>query len=397
MKPYIIANPPCGIYKGDLPLGYAYYQTLLDIHSRFLKEFKKLEVVCPKYSLNVLGKRSENLGLNGTIEDLSKYVKEWIKKGILRDKMNFSFIGNILDTDSESIKQAEKVFRELYIKGYLFREEDAFYLNTKKIKENFDLKSIALRINFFSNRSKKEFLRIIEELNEPVRITKKRIYSIPNPFGGEKISPIFVISNLWEGYFEQEIDFMAVSEKELTRYLMLRFLSQVPISNRLPMKNVFVYNHIEPEGGFDNWDMKELTKDGVSSDSLRYSFAKSYSLSEQKTELRRSLLEGGRKLVYLVGNLKRFFLKEKMRFESFPSTREEEYLKKMDSFKYSLVLENLEVKLREISKSINASRDKGNFNSRRTDFFNEYLALTKKLTPFCPFICEKIIKDLTVW
>ena len=103
MKTYIIANPPCGIYKGDLPLGYAYYQTLLDIHSRFLKGSKELEVLCPKYSLNALGKRAENLNLNGTINDLDRYVGEWIKKGNLRDKMNFSFSGNILDTSKESI------------------------------------------------------------------------------------------------------------------------------------------------------------------------------------------------------------------------------------------------------------------------------------------------------
>jgi hypothetical protein len=80
MQSCIIANPPCGIYKGDLPLGYAYYQTLLDIHTRFLKVFKGLDPICPKYSLNALGKRAENLGLNGTAEDLDRYVQEWIEK-----------------------------------------------------------------------------------------------------------------------------------------------------------------------------------------------------------------------------------------------------------------------------------------------------------------------------
>jgi len=117
MKTYIIANPPCGIYKGDLPLGYAYYQTLLDIHSRFLRESKGLEVLCPKYSLNALGKRAENLGLDGTIEGLDRYVNEWIKLGSLRDKMNFSFSGNMLDTSKESIEKLKKLSQSK--KGYL--------------------------------------------------------------------------------------------------------------------------------------------------------------------------------------------------------------------------------------------------------------------------------------
>lgn len=236
MKNYIIANPPCGIYKGDLPLGYAYYQTLLDIHSRFVRVFNGLEVVCHKYSLNALGKRAENLGLNGTITGLDNYVKKWVEGGALRDRMNFSFKGNMLDTSQESIKQAEKVFKMLFERGYILRKGETYYLDAKKIGKDFDLKSVVQKINFFSRRSEKEFLRVIKGLAEPIRITKKRVYSASNPFGGEEIAPIFVISNLWEAYFEQEIDLVAVSEKEMTRYLMLRFLSQIPISSRLPMK-----------------------------------------------------------------------------------------------------------------------------------------------------------------
>jgi len=395
MTPYIIANPPCGTYKGDLPLGYAYYHTLLDIHSRFLRDSKDLEVLCPKYSLNVLGKRAENLGLDGTIEDLEKYFSEWVKRGELRDKMNFSFSGNILDISLESIKQTVKVFRELHEKGYSFRKGNAFYLDVKKIGGDFNLERIAQEINFFSDRSRGEFTRLIKNSIEPVRITKERQYSIPNPFGGEGISPIFGVSNLWEGHFDKEIDLMASSEKELTRYLMLRFLSQVPISEKLPMRSILIYNYLNPEGGFDEWDMKELTKDGVGSDSLRYSFAKCFSLSEQKTELGKDLLKGGKKLVYLVGNLKRLFLKEGLNFEDFQNANDEVYIEDMSNFKYSLVLRNLEGKLRGVSNEINASKDKGDFNIQKGELFDKYLTLVRGLTPFCPFISEKVIKDLS--
>lgn len=395
MKTYIIANPPCGIYKGDLPIGYAYYQTLLDIHSRFLKDSKGLDVICPKYSLNALGRRAENLGLNGTIKSLDSYVRGWIKKCNLRDKMNFSFSGEIFDTSLKSIEQTIETFKKLYEKGYSFRKGDTFYLDSEKIMRDFDLEGIAQDINFFSSRTKREFIRVIRSLSKPIRITKEREYSVPNPFGGEGIAPIFGVANLWEGYFDKEIDFMASSEKELTRYLMLRFLSQVPISNRLPMKNLLVYNYIVPEGGFDNWETEDLIKGGVESDSLRYSFAKCFSLSEQKTELRRDLLKGGRKLVYLTGNLKNLFLKEGFKLKDSQNAADLLYIERMDNFKHSLVLEDLEGKLREISNKINTSKEQGDFDVQKEGLFNRYLTLVKRLTPFCPFISEKVINDLS--
>ncbi|MBU1136409.1 MAG: hypothetical protein KJ559_02785 [Nanoarchaeota archaeon] len=396
MKTYIIANPPCGIYKGDLPLGYAYYQTLLDIHSRFLSVSKGLEVICPKYSLNALGKRAENLNLNGTIEDLDRYVNEWIKKGNLRDKMNFSFSGNVLDTSKESVEQTTETFRKLYEQGYSFQKEGTFYLDIKKIRENFDLEGISQDINFFSNRSRNEFTRVIKNLSEPVRITKERKYSVSNPFGGEGISPIFGVSNLFEGHFDKEIDFMASSEGELTRYLMLRFLCQVSISKSLPMKNILVYNYINPEGDFNNWEMNKLVSDGVGSDSLRYSFAKCFSLSEQKTELKNDLLKGGKKLVYLTGNLKNLFLKDGFSFGGFQKTCDEIYVKRMENFKYPQVLGDLERKLKEVSNEVNNSRDKGDFDIQRKNLFSRYLTLVNELTPFLPFISQKVINDLSI-
>jgi len=394
MKTYVIANPPCGIYRGDLTLGYAYYQTLLDIHSRYLRYFKGLEVICHKYSLNALGKRAEKLPLDGTIKSLEEYVGRWIKDASLRDKLNLSFEGNLLDTSPESIRHVQTTFRQLHEKGYVVRKGETFYLDGEKIGKDFDLKDLIWRINFFSKRSKKEFLRVLGDMSDPIRITKKRTYSIPNPFGGEEIAPIFGIANLWGAYFDQEIDFMAASEKEMTRYLVLRFLSQVPISSKLPMKNIFIYNYIEPEGGFGAWDLMELSKDGYSADSLRYAFAKSCSLSKQKTRIMKSLLEGGKKLLYLVGNLKKLFYKNDLKFKGFSGAADESYLKGMGSFRYSITLENLEVKLRNLSRCINISRDRGDFDSTKTGFFDEYITLVRELSPFCPFVCGKALSGL---
>jgi len=394
MKAYSIANPPCGIYNGDLPLGYAYYHTLLDIHSRFLRESKSLEVVCSKYSLNALGKRAEGLGLNGTIEDLDKYVIQWIKNSTLRDKINLSFSGNVLDTSKPSVEQTKETFRKLYEKGYSFREGDTFYLDVKKIQRNFDLEGIAEQINFFSSRSKGEFIRIITDTPKPIRITKERIYSVANPFGGEGISPIFGVSNLWEAYFNEGIDLMATSEKELTRYVALRFLSQVPISDKVPMKSLFIYNYVNFDEDFD-WQMNELVKDEVGSDSLRYSFAKGLSLGEQRIELKKDMLKGARKLINRAERLKSIFFEKGFRSENLQNIEDEDYAKMMESFKYQTVLSKLEVELKKISSEVETSKDKEDFVTKKDILFGRYLKVIRRLSPFCPSLSKRVINQLS--
>ena len=394
MNSYTIANTPCGIYRGDLPLGYAYYQTLLDIYVRFLRTFRGLEVTCHKYSLNILGRRAETLGLEGTIEDLDRYAKRWIERGSLRDKMNFSFEGNLIDTDQRSIKQTEEAFKELYKQGYILKERSTFYLDAGKIREDFDLMGIAQEINFFSVRSKKEFLRLITESDRPIRITKNRKYSIPNPLGGEGIAPIFGVANLWDGHFDH-VDLMVASEKELTRYLVLRFLSRIPISRQLPMQNVLVFNYIDPECGFDSWVIEELTSNESGSDALRYSFAKSLSLSRSNMGLQKSLLDGGRRLVDLIDNLKKFFLVNGLRASIIPSVVREGYLEAMNSFRYPSVLRDLEIGLKNVSRDVDNARCRGDLDEKKRELFERYFVLIKGMGPFCPSICKKVMEELS--
>jgi hypothetical protein len=392
MTPYFIANPPCGIYKGDLPLGYAYYQTLLDVHARFVKGTGR-EVICPKFSLNALGKRAENLKVNG-LEGLTDYAKTWIEQNKLRDRMNFSFSGNLLDSEPKSLDEALRVFKELNEKKYLLRKGDTFYLDIVKIHNNFDVNGILDNIGFFPPRAETEFRRIISTGRNPVRVTKGREFSLPNPFGGEEISPIFVVSNLWKGHFSQTPDLMAASDKELTRYLALRFYSQIPVSEELPMGNILVYNYITPEEGPQEWEISKIVQNGVDSDSARYAFAKSFSLNEQKTKLDKALLHSGKKLVYLVGNIKNCFVREGITWPDSSSGYDSQYVSNMGKFKYSHVLSGLEVSFREISKAINESKASDSLETNKGKLVAKYASQVMQLAPFCPFISDKVVANL---
>jgi len=127
MTSYIIGNTPCGIYRGDLPLGYAYFQTLLDIYARFSQVFKRREIIFPKYSLNALGLRAEQLGLDGTITALNGHVKRFIRQGRLREKMKFISSGEIVDTDPVVVAHTQAVLTLLYNRGYVLRREGVLF------------------------------------------------------------------------------------------------------------------------------------------------------------------------------------------------------------------------------------------------------------------------------
>src|SRR3989338_5842360 len=197
MEQFIIANPPVGIYRGDMPLGYAYLHTLLDIYARFKRSTGR-EVSSHRYSLNVLGKRAENLGLNGTVEDLHRYAKEWIDRNKIRNRMGLSLEGSLLDSDQDSIHNAQEVFLQLDKKGYLIRRGHTFYLDIPKINTSIDVQGIASQIRFYPARAENEFKRMIIASKCPIRLTKDRIYDAKNPLLGEPLSPIFVVSNIWE-------------------------------------------------------------------------------------------------------------------------------------------------------------------------------------------------------
>ena len=116
------------------------------------------------------------------INALRDYVDEWIDSSSLRDRMNFSFQGNLLDTSDKSISQTLEVFRKLDEQGYLIDDKGTFYLNAIKIRKDFDLHEIAEDISFSSDRTKKEFTRLIDKSDDYVRVTKDRRFSIKNPF-----------------------------------------------------------------------------------------------------------------------------------------------------------------------------------------------------------------------
>ena len=302
MNPYNIANPPVGIYRGDLPISYAYINVLNDIHARHLQK-QGFKVNCPLYSFNSLGKRAESLGLDGTIEGLRDYYQRWRSRCNLRHRLGLIFEGEIADCSEQSIFHAQNVLVELSERGFVEKRGDETYLDITRIKSRFPCEKLAESIEFYPQRARTEFLRMVRESGSPIRVSKDRVYSARNPLGGSSISPIFVVSNMWDAYFKDGVDCISCSEKELARYILLRFYSRVPLSEVLPMKKVFVPNLIQPEGGYDSWDVSDCTRDEVSSDALRYAISKSLSQNKQSMIMKKALFKEELNLYIWLGTL----------------------------------------------------------------------------------------------
>ena len=162
---YTIGNPPAGIYSGDINVGYAFYHVLLDVHARDIKSRRGLDVRCPRYSLNVFGKKAESLSDakddNDFKNEIDNYVNSWIDLNRSRDRLNLSFQGTIIDNSSESVDEAQRTFVKLQERGYLINRDRSYFLDLEKIAKEIDLKQGLDRLNFYPSRSKGEFLRFI--------------------------------------------------------------------------------------------------------------------------------------------------------------------------------------------------------------------------------------------
>ncbi|MEI6732107.1 MAG: hypothetical protein WCK90_05530 [archaeon] len=327
--------------------------------------------------------------------DLERYTHEWIAKTNLRDKLNVSFSGEMLDCTPFAIAKSQEVFKELGEQGFLIKKDEGFYMDVKKIAAERDLKAIAECIKFYPDRAKGEFLRMIDQSKEPIRVSKPRVYAADNPFGGEAISPIFTVVNMGGAYCMGDIDLMASSEKELARYILLGFYSEAAVHKKPLTKEVLVYNKINPEGGGENgWITENLVATGVDSDALRYSFAKGLSFSQQVKEVRRDTLAGGVKFVYLIGNVKNFFLKNGRPTGRINSHLDDIYVASMKGFRFNPVLSQLEKDMSAVSREISSIKSEQNRDLSKRDLFDRYMGLVNKLKPFLPFITNKVCADL---
>lgn len=395
----IIANPPFGIYRGDIHIGQAFYHVLLDVYYRFLSKYTYTDVIFPAYSFNVYGKRGDRLVGEGVADDelrktLDANAEAYISTNRLRDRLNLGSDAVLTDKDELSIDGAQTAFMQLLKLGLVIQKGESWFLDIPSIASKYDLMKKCASLTTYPNRISGELERMIEENTiKPLKITRSTRYAVPNPMGGENLGPLFVLSTMWEGNYQDSNFIIAASEDVLAKYVLLRFLIRAALSGNPGMDGLFVYNKIQPEDGLRAWNIKDLTKDVYETDMVRYALISSHSLSKQIVTLGKNLLKGGRNFVYFVGSMRKAFygIKSDVQIE-----RDEGYVRKMKSFKFNEVLSELEIKLRALSRKINQSKEKKEWGQQKPQLLAEYLKLIQQLSPMLPAITSLVKNDLKI-
>jgi len=378
-------------------IGHAFYHVVLDVYYRFLSKFTDNSVIFPAYSLNFYGKKGDflidaSLGETETKEKIDSHAKNYIARNRLRDELNLGSSDLLTDNSPQSIDSATRTFIGLKERGFLVQETGKWFLDVPKIAREYNLVSALDSVSFYPERTRSELERLLlNQVNNPVEITRDTAYSVKNPIGGKNLGPLFVLATLWEGNYGDADYTFATSESAFTKYVLFRMLIRLAIIGNPGMKEVLVYNKIEPKEGFEEWSVPKLTTNPYEADMLRYSLISSHSLNKQIVNLDKRVLQGGRNFVYLVGNLRKFF--RDMEGVS-DGEVDGDYLTEMKAFKFNKVLSRLEGEARLLSRKINSSRDNGELNKAKQNLFLEYLELANKLSPMLPAITSQRLGEI---
>lgn len=365
----------------------------MDVYHRFLLTFTSSPVVFPAYSLNFFGRKGDQLiddcyGREEITDKSNKHAGDYLQANRLRDRLNLKSAEVLTDSSPESVLGAVNSFVALEKSGLLIRQKDKWFLDVPKIAGKHKLSEALNSISFYPERGKSELERLLQyQTRVPVEITRETRYSVNNPLGGQNLGPLFVLATLWDNNYGNADFTFATSESALTKYVLFRMLIRMGLAGNLGMGEVFIYNKVKPESGFEEWDISKLAADPYEADMLRYTLISSHSLNKQVVNLDKRLLQGGRNFVYLVGNLGKIF---GHMHETYPPAADNGYLTEMKSFKFNKTLSNLEKRARLLSRRINVLRDQGTLNESKQDLYAEYLSIVHMLSPILPGITNNI-------
>lgn len=384
----LVANPPAGIYEGDVNIGQAAYHVWLDFYIRSIDPSQH-NVIAHRYSLNAFGKRAEKLPGNKTPPEKGKHaLHHYLNTAKTRDKLNLVFEGHHIDDDSTVCAVAEHALHELGEKGYLVKDKngDDLYLDVPSIAKKKDLRSAADAITFFPSRLKKEFLRLIENnTQEPIAVTRATVYAPPARSVKNNIGPLFVLANGWEAYAPENV-VLPLSNNVLAKYGFLRFITRMALGGEPGIDIVYAYPRLEASKKLtQNWPNQ--INDEIAADMFRYACAKAHSLETQRGVLRDEHVIGGRNLVYLIANMRKVFpeeteknIRSKVSLDHTPFA----------SFAYTQSVERLESKARTLSGTIRNMKTAGTFEQKKQQLKKEYLdvlALSEVFFPQTASLC----------
>ncbi len=378
----LIANPPMGIYKGNLNLGQTMYHVWLDFIHRTEAHTAK-NVFTPRRSLNVFGRKAEQ-----SSESPSKFAHRTLKRFLEDDTLDnlmLSSSGVHKDSDPLSIQAFYNQVELMDNSSYLLQRGSDIFLDVPKILRERNIVDAVNDIDCFPSSQKKELLDLaLGATSEPLKITNTTAYSLESS-ADNNFSPSFIVANSWGRYISDRI-ILPMSYNVLAKYGLLNVLCSVATNNQTPQE-IVVYPRVET----DEWspEMKNLLDDSIGADIFRYVAAKCHSTTRKSLSFNPATLKGGRKMVQLTGNLGAC-LDYELVDDDEVSAKVNEYLQKKQ---FAAGIELAEVRLREISKKINYFKKEGVFEKRKNELSRAFSSILNPLSVYTPTIVERIVYE----
>ncbi len=395
MNKRVIANPPIGFYDHfRTKTKHGFFLYLADTIARQKMEIGE-NVIFPNYSFNMFGKKSENWiksegkSLNEYHQNIKELSKELISESDLRFLFNLTSDESLFDNEDEIIEGISEDFRKLSEKGYLLTKGISHFLDCNKINQDFNLQERIESINIPSRKAKSDLERFIQNnLQEPHKITGDTFYSIKNPMyeGMENISPLFILSNLWDHkYPDSRFTFLS-SDDVLAKYIFLRFITRLVLDNDPGFDELVVWPRVNLSGEKEKWDLSNLIKDEYDSDVLRISLLSLYPSQKSSVTLDYSKMIGNKNFLHSLANLRRI-----VPYHPTLPLANNLHTDQVSQFRYPCIIEESRIETREISKEVNKLKPLNDGNL--VGLSKRYSTVVDKLAPFVPATVDLIRKE----
>lgn len=335
-----------------------------------------------------------------------------------------------LDFSPESQAITQREFIRLYQKGFLIRTGDQFLLDVTKIVREGTAEKALEGIRFFPQSVKEVFGQLLKDATYPVKMTKSRLFSTPIPFhicekcdelslpetalptdprlipstcehcGNAStnnqratIAPLFDLTQQYRLLNRDHAGetIMVCGRNVITKYAFFTFLTGVALDGRSPFDTLIAHGLLNDHRGKRmsrrNGNVVALENLDYHPDAIRYATIKSITFNSQESRFNYQLLGVGQKLVYRIGNLKRFFDKTVPEWIETQDGLQlpERYHDQMARFDLKGALTTAEKAIKETSVRIKRANDQRLSLDLQEEFFAFQTALVM-MSPFMPEI-----------
>lgn len=403
----VIIPPLFSIY-GKLNIGQSMTLVLADAIIRYLQQ-KGEEVLFHSKSYNSQGipiekainkedlsQIDESRFVSKTNDLISRMEKD--KKRLNLSDGDYAYF----DHSQEMRKLSQKMFIELYSKGYVFSDKKEWYLDSPKILRDelfrTSLNNLKFQPNSFFNRLE----QMINDISIPLKISKSRKFATPIPCDSKlSLDPLWDLTTQHFSLPNSPPTIQICGRNMANRYVFYSLLTSFAMNRFIPFEHIIIHNILNDQTGkrmsSDNKNLLNLENvpKRYHNDAIRYSLFRATTFEKETANFSFDFLDEGQYAVYRIGNLRKFFVKHKISFENLPMNNYilENYFNKMEQFNLKGGFDIGKSNLQILSKKIKQEHDTHSLSNFKEKAI-QYKTGIFMMYPFMPEICSKSINVL---